>query len=198
MNVQRCDGNFELLKIFQQKTAQLDNWALLYCELWLLQRSKLSLHRCTPVENQKVSAFKVIRRTAKLFFGYYGYHSLTWSRLVSSRCLKCWMVWCLSLCRALSNFCKHFCTRWVLGVFSLRAFKKEKNNLWIFLSIVKLKFRYSEKATKIGPFFHSFFDITYLRQFTSGRWAKFLWPSQRILILRISELYTSQVQLREY
>ena len=74
------------------------------------------------------------------FFGYYGYHSLTWSRLVSSRCLKCWMVWCLSLCRALSNFCKHFCTRWVLGVFSLRAFKKrEKNKLWIFLSIVQLR-----------------------------------------------------------
>ena len=48
------------------------------------------------------------------------------------------MVWCLSLCRALSNFCKHFCTRWVLGVFSLRAFKKEKNKLWIFLSILKL------------------------------------------------------------
>ena len=114
-------------------------WQLGFTILWLLQRSKLSLHRCMPVENQKVSTFKVIwSEDSKTFFGYYGYHSLTWSRLVSSRCLKCWMVWCLSLCRALSNFCKHFCTRWVLGVFSLRAFKKEKNKLWIFLSIVEL------------------------------------------------------------
>ena len=34
--------------------------------------------------------------------------------------------------------------------------------------------RYSEKAIKIRPTFHSFFDLTQQRQIISGRWANFL------------------------
>ena len=42
-----------------------------------------------------------------------------------------------------------------------------------------IKFRYSEKATKILPTFY----LTLLSSGSIGRWAKFLWPSQNIRTL---------------
>ena len=52
-------------------------------------------------------------------------------------------------------------------------------------NLISIKFRYSEKATKIWPIFHSFFLTlcTYKRQIIRGRWAKFGWPSQNLWTL---------------
>ena len=42
-------------------------------------------------------------------------------------------------------------------------------------------FRYFEKATKISLIFHFLSDITQQRQIISGRWDKYLWPSQNFI-----------------
>ena len=48
------------------------------------------------------------------------------------------------------------------------------------IKIKMLKFGYFEKATKFEKIFHLKFDATKYCQIKSGRWAKFLWPSQNV------------------
>ena len=57
---------------------------------------------------------------------------------------------------------------------SCHFFKKAQKDFFLGFLI---KFRYSEKATKIWPIFHFWFDIN---QMISGKWDKFLWPFKNI------------------
>ena len=53
----------------------------------------------------------------------------------------------------------------------------------------KVKFRYSEKATKFEKIFHIKFDITEQHQILRRRFFKILWPSQNIRTLLNSLLF---------
>ena len=57
------------------------------------------------------------------------------------------------------------------------------HHLRTILRLIRLKFGYSEKATKLEKIFHLKFDTTEQRQILSGRFFRILWPSQNIQTL---------------
>ena len=76
------------------------------------------------------------------------------------------------------------------------TFEKQDNFIHILMAqlrqkqdVISLKFRCSEKVTKIWPIFHSFFDITWKFQIINGKWAIFCG------LLRISEHYDYYIDL---